>query len=120
MAVPRHTGRGSRAIEQTLNTTAQVLRLTQVPDNTGGFTDTYTAVKSYKCSFVAQGSIAKENENAVQVQVQMLWIFTFPVGSDIRPTDRIFIPAQSRTFEVVQPATGSLDLARRVLCMELV
>ena len=105
------------ALAQTFTVSATILRKSQVADNTGGFTDTYTAVATHMCSFSRAQISPIERENAVTVLAIVFWTFVFAAGTDIRTTDRITVG--SRTFEVVSSASGSLELATRVVCQEI-
>jgi Phage head-tail joining protein len=105
------------ALAHTLTASATIKRKTQVADNTGGFSDTYVTVATHLCSFSRAQITPIERENAVQVQAISFWNFVFAAGTDIRTTDRIVV--SGRTFEVVSSATGSLELATRVVCQEI-
>lgn len=118
MSVPRALARARSAIERiTLDTPAVIYRRTQVPDATGGFTDTFTASFTVNCSFAAQGITPQEREGTFTVQAITVWRFVFPAGTDVRQTDRII--CQGRTFEVTSSASGSVEVAKRVICTEI-
>lgn len=119
MAIPSLAGqrRLRAALAQTLTVSATILRKSQVADSTGGFTDTYTAVGTHMCSFARSQITPIERENATQVLAISFWNFVFAAETDIRTTDRIVIG--SRRFEVVSSATGSIELATRVICQEI-
>jgi len=103
---------------QTFNAEAVIMRKTTVPDNTGGTTDTFAQLPGkFPCQYYRQGTTPRERENAVQVEVQVLWIFVFEYGTRLLNTD--VIVADGRSFQVVSGATGSGDLAARVLALEL-
>ena len=119
MPIPRNTDVLKRVIQQTFNTSVEVSRKGQVADTTGGMTDTYTVAATLPCQFYRQGITPLERENAVQVRSISVWIFVFAWGSDVLPTDRLVEVSSGRTFEVVSSATGSLDLACRVLAQEI-
>ena len=104
-------------IQTTFNTTASVRRKMSVVDTSGGSTDTYTEVASLACSFSRYQVTPIERENTFTVQTIVEWMFVFPFGSDVRSTDRLVVG--SRTFEVVSGASGSLEVATRVLAMEI-
>jgi len=119
MAIPGLAGQARlrAALALTLSTSAAILRKTQVADSTGGFTDSYTEVATHLCSFSRSQITPIERENAVQVLAISFWNFVFAAETDIRTTDRIVVG--SRTFEVVSSATGSIELATRVICQEI-
>jgi len=117
MPIPRHIERARKTITLTFNATATIMRKHTVPDNTGGTTDTYTSAGQFNCQYYRQGTTPRERENAVQVQVTVLWIFVFEYGTQLYSTDQILV--DGRAFEVVSGATGSGDVAARVLAMEI-
>lgn len=119
MAIPGLAGQArlKAALARTFNATAVIYRKTQVADNTGGFTDTYVVAGTYPCSFSRSQITPVERENAVQVLAISFWNFVFAADTDIRTTDRIAVG--TRRFEVVSSATGSLELATRVVCQEI-
>jgi hypothetical protein len=117
MAIPRSVARATQVLELTFNASAAIWRKTQNPDTTGGFTDTYAEVATYPCSYSRFEIRPTERETTISVESVMLWTFVFPLGSDIRNTDRII--SNGRTFEVVSSASGSLELAKRVVCTEI-
>jgi len=117
MAIPGSTVRLRAALARTFNASATIMRKAQVADNTGGFTDTYVAVATHMCSFSRTQITPIERERAVTVQAIIFWTFVFALGTDILTTDRITV--STRTFEVVSSATGSLELATRVICQEI-
>ena len=118
MPIPRHYVKAQTIIARTLTATAQISRLTQTPDTSGGMTDTYTSVMTLPCSYSMSGIRPLERESATQVRSIVVWNFVFEAGTDIRFTDRILV--DGRTFEVVSSRTGSIELATRVICMEIV
>ena len=120
MALPGLAGQARlrAALARTFTVTADVSRKTQVADTTGGFTDTYAVVATLPCSFSRSQITPIERENAVTVRAISFWNFVFPAESDIQPTDRLIVG--DRTFEVVSSATGSIELATRVICQEIV
>jgi len=117
MAQPRYVDRAKSIIVATLNTTARVSRKSSVPDNSGGTTDSYAVVGTYQCSFERYQITPVERENTVTLVAQSFWRFTFPYGTTILPSDRL--TCNGRAFEVVASATGSLEVATRVLCQEI-
>jgi Phage head-tail joining protein len=104
-------------IQTTFNTSATVLRKTSTVDTSGGFADSYASVATLACSFSRYQVTPVERENTFTVQTIVEWMFVFPFSSDIRTTDRLVVG--SRTFEVVSGASGSLEVATRVLALEI-
>jgi len=96
---------------------ATVLRLTQGRDTTGGWLDTYTPVHTYPCTFNPFPITPLERETTTNVRVISAWQFLFPTGSDIVSTDRLQVG--TRTWEVVQAGSGSLDLQVKVVAQEI-
>ena len=117
MAYPRSVGRAQQIIQKTFTVTATISRKTQVADTTGGFTDTYAETATYPCSFTRFQIRPTERETTISVESVMLWTFVFPFDADVRNTDRI--ACQGRSFEVISSASGSLEVAKRVVCMEI-
>lgn len=117
MPIPRNLSKAKQVIQRTFNTEAKVIRLTQVTDSAGGFIDSYATVGTYPCMFYKQGITPFERENTVQVRAQSIWVFVFASGTDVRPPDRL--ECQGRRFEVVSSGTGSIDIATRVVAMEI-
>lgn len=96
---------------------AAVYRKTEVPDTTGGFTDTYVSVGTHQCSYAPHQITPLEQETTRGVAAISMWRFQFPSGTDIRNTDRLV--ADGRTFEVVSAGSGSIEVATRVLAREI-
>jgi hypothetical protein len=105
------------AFAATLDATATVYRRVQVPDTSGGSTDTYTLAASYPCRFSRYQITPREREGTLQVQVVSYWQFLFEVSAVIRNTDRIHVG--SRVFEVVSGGLSSLALEQNVVCAEI-
>lgn len=118
MAVPRSITRAQRVITRTFSATAVIYRKAQVADDTGGYTDAYVATSTVQCSFTRSGITPVERENAVQVRSIAFFNVVFAFGTDVRPTDRVRVG--TRTFEVVSSALGSMEIATRVVCQEIV
>lgn len=104
-------------VAQTFTASAIVLRLTQVADSSGGFTDTYATAATYPCSFGRWDATPVERESQPRVLAISNWRFVFAVDVDIRTTDRLLVG--TRTFEVVDAGVGSADTVRRVTCLEI-
>lgn len=129
MSIPRALTRAQTVIARTFTATATIMRKTQITDDAGGFADTYAAVATYDCSFSRYPVRPFEREQGTFVRVVSLWTFVFSTDSDVEPTDRVAIgafdvgtdiaDATGRIFEVIDPATGSLDVVRRVICEEI-
>ena len=118
MTLPRDVTRFRQLLATTFNTTATIQRVSRVADNTGGTSDSYATVMTLPCQFYRQGTTPRERETTTQVQVTAIWIFVFPYGTELLNTDRI--TCNGRQFEVTSAATGSFELAARVLAVELV
>lgn len=118
MSLPTNFSRAQALLATTFNTTATIQRVSRVPDTTGGTSDSYATILTLPCQFYRQGTTPRERENTTQVVVTVLWTFVFPYGTMLQNTDRI--TCNGRQFEVVSAATGSFELAARVLAMELV
>lgn len=115
--IPRHYAKAQAIIARTLTASAQISRVTRVADGSGGQTDTYAVVATLPCSYSVSGIRPLERENATQIRSIVVWNFVFAAGTDIQFTDRILV--DGRTFEVVSHRTGSIELATRVICMEI-
>jgi hypothetical protein len=116
---------GARALEQakiiiqrTFNTTATVMRKVTERDNKGGYVTTYEEVYTYPCTFSRYQVTPVERPETTQTRAIALWMFVFAYGVDIVGTDRLV--SGGRTFEVVSATSGSLEVATRVLCQEIV
>lgn len=103
--------------ESAMTATATVYRKSFVADTTGGFTDTYAAVGTFPCMYAPHQITPTERETTISVQAISMWRFQFPMGTDIENTDRIV--TGGRTFEVVSPGSGSIEVAVRVICQEI-
>ena len=110
-------GGARRVIRWQMTEEAAVSRLSQVVDTTGGFTDTYTTVATYPCSFSAYPITPIERENTINVQNVAFWRFVFPYDADIRPTDRLTVG--SRAFEVINAGGPSINTHVQVLAQEV-
>lgn len=79
-------------------------RLTLTPDGEGGFVQSYSTVTSGSAfhgtgaSLAPGGYRSRETRIGEQPVIVGSWTITLPVGTDVRPPDRIVI--RSRTFEV--------------------
>ena len=120
MALPINTARAARMLTVTFNTSAQILRKSTVRDTSGGTIDSYATVATKACTFTRSNVTPRERENAFTIQHISYWTFVFEAGTDIRNTDRLYVAAEGRTFEVVGGRSGSLELATRVVCVELI
>lgn len=105
-------------IQKTFDTTAVIMRLTKVRDTQGGHHDTYVAFATYRCSFSRYPVRPVERESQPRVQAITEWQFVFAYDTDVIATDRI--ESADRTFEVIDAGIGSGELARRVICLEIV
>lgn len=107
----------SAAAELAMTATATILRPTQAQDQVGGWIDTYASVGTSICSYAPTQVIPREVEGTVTVRAISMWRFQFPLGTDIRNTDRLVV--DGRTFEVVNAGSGSLAASLRVIAMEI-
>jgi hypothetical protein len=115
--VPRILSRVQTVITRTFTAEATVLRKSSVSDGAGGSVDSYAAVGTYPCSFSPPMISPLERETAFGIQAVGPWVFRFPAFTDIRPTDRLVV--DDRTFEVVSPTVGSIEIMVRVNCQEI-
>jgi hypothetical protein len=107
-------------VAQTFTATAMVLHRVSVEDSQGGTVDSYPTggAQTYPCSYGRTGQVRPvERENQPLVQLVADWTFVFSLEADIRPTDQLV--ANGRRFDVVDAGVGSLDVLRRVLCLEI-
>jgi hypothetical protein len=116
--LPRALVRPRTVIQRTFNTTAVVESRVQVRDSQGGYHETYVAGATYPCSFSRYPVRPVEREAQPRVQAITQWQFVFAWDSVITSTDRLV--CDGRTFEVIDAGIGSGDLARRVICLEIV
>lgn len=100
-----------------LNTTASVLRKSQVRDSSGGFTDSYTAVATYPCTMVLFPIRPREVEAAERIQSIRYWQFLFPYTADVQETDRLL--SGGRTFEVTGSGHDSYNVDLIVTAQEI-
>lgn len=103
--------------ESVMTATATLYRKGQVADDFGGFVDTYSAVGTYSCSYAPHQITPMERETTRGIETISMWRFQFPNGTDVRSTDRIVV--DGRTFEVVSAGSGSIKVAVRVICQEI-
>lgn len=98
---------------------ADVLRLAQVADTSGGFLDTFAAVLTdVPCAFRKSIVTPRERESSVLIRSIAYWDFTFPTGTDIQQTDRLRVGG--RIFEVVGAGEDSARIILRVTAMEII
>lgn len=117
MSVPRAVGRARIVIQKTFDTSATVLRKVMVEDSSGGSTDTYPAVATYRCSLNVYPLRPVEREYANRIQGIRYWGFTFPFDADVRGTDRLKVG--TRTFEVAGAGADSINIALHIVAMEI-
>lgn len=101
-----------------LNTTATVLRKTQVDDSSGGHTDSYVPVATYPCTMVLFPIRPREVEAAERIQSIRYWQFLFPYTADVQATDRLL--SGSRTFEVAGSGHDSYNVDLLVTAQEII
>ncbi len=82
------------AVAATLTDRAQVLRAQRVPDDLGGFVDTWEEEEEYPCRVSPVGfpaSRAMEQVVAGRLTSDQAWVATLPAGARARVGDRLVI-----------------------------
>lgn len=97
--------------------TAQVQRRTLAPDGAGGHTESWSTVATVACRVAPSGQSPQEQVIAERLTATSIWTITLPAETDIQPADRLLVDA--RTFEVVGVLARSEEIARRVVCVEV-
>ncbi len=109
------------AMRSTLNSslpdTAQVQRKSLTSDGAGGFTETWATVATMACRVAPSGQSPQERVIAERLTAMSTWTVTLPAGTDVQPADRVVVG--SRTFEVVAALARSEEIARRIVCTEV-
>lgn len=105
-------------VEDALPDTAQVQRRTLVSDGAGGYTESWSTVATVACRVARGGQLPQERVIAERLTTTSIWTLTLPALTDVTAADRIVVA--SRTFEVVDVGARSDEVARRVVCMEVV
>jgi head-tail adaptor len=97
--------------------TCQVQRVTLTPDGAGGQTESWSTVATVACRVAPSGQSPQERAIAERVASVSTWTLTLPAETDVRPADRLQVG--TRTFEVVGVLARSFEIARRVVCTEV-
>jgi hypothetical protein len=103
--------------ESTMTATGVVSRPTNSSDTMGGQTQNYATVHSGPCRLRRMGTRPSDGVAAERGQVATDWLVFWPVGTDVRTTDRIVIAG--RTFEVVKALAGTWQTSLRVQVVEV-
>lgn len=97
--------------------TAQVQRRTLTPDGAGGHAESWNTVATVACRVAPSGWSPQEQVIAERLTATSIWTITLPALTDVQPADRLLVGA--RTFEVVGVLARSEEIARRVVCVEV-
>ncbi len=97
--------------------TAQIQRRTLTPDGAGGHAESWNTVATVACRIAPSGLSPQEQVIAERLTATSIWTITLPALTDVRPADRLLVGA--RTFEVVGVLARSEEIARRVVCVEV-
>lgn len=103
--------------EGVLPDTAQVQRRTLTPDGAGGHAESWNTVAIVACRIAPSGQSLQEQVIAERLTATSIWTITLPAETDVQPADRLLVDA--RTFEVVGVLARSEEIARRVVCVEV-
>lgn len=110
------------AMRATLNAslpdTCEISRVTLEPDGAGGQIETWETIATVACRVAPSGQSPQERVIAERMAATSTWTITLPAGTDVQPADRIAVG--TRTFEVVSVLARSEEIARRVVCSEVV
>lgn len=98
--------------------TAQVQRKSLMSDGVGGFTESWSIVATVPCRVSPAGRFPDERVIAERLTAKSVWTITMPAETDIKPADRVEIGLW--VFEVVAVMARSDEIARRVVCVEVV
>ena len=104
-------------LDDSLPDTAQVQRRTLTSDGAGGFTESWSTVATVACRVASSGQSPQERVIAERLATASVRTVTLPALTDVRPTDRVVVGG--RTFEVVDTPAPSYELARRVICTDV-
>lgn len=108
------------AHEAVMDSTVVIWRKSTISDDQGGTEDAYIAdTVGVNCTFARYPVRPLERERDPFVQVIDMWIFRFPVGTVIHSTDRIVELASSRQFEVVSAGSGTVEITKQAICLEI-
>ena len=104
-------------LDDSLPDTAQVQRKTLTGDGAGGYTESWATVATVACRVAPSGQSPQERVIAERLTATSTWTLTIPALTDVQPADRIVVGAQ--TFDVVAALARSEEIARRVVCVEV-
>ena len=99
----------------TLPATCTIGRMTRTSDGAGGWDDVFTQSAVILCDY-APSDNGSDGSQASTVRTVVEWAFAFPLGTDVRVTDRVTVG--SRTFEVIAPLVYEWETFTRALCRE--
>ena len=105
------------AQESIMTDTCQVQRRTLTPDGAGGHAESWNTVATVACRVAPSGRSPQEQVIAERLTATSIWTITLPALTDVQPADRLLVGA--RTFEVVGVLARSEEIARRVVCVEV-
>ena len=102
-----------RTVEQSaMSSTAVIKRVTNTPDGTGSFTESFAAIGTVVCDVWAV-SQRVEVIGGAQILSRGDWYITVPYGTDVKATD--IIDVGSKSFEVTfVPSGATWQTAMRV------
>lgn len=86
-------------VEGTYPDTYEVLRDTDTPDDTGGWTTAETVSSTGACRLRPLGESAQETIVAERLEWQVAYSIDLPYGADVTPRDRLRVNG-TRTFEI--------------------
>lgn len=104
--------------EALLPDTCEISRVTLEPDGAGGQTETWETIATVACRVAPSGQSPQERAVAERVASVSTWTITLPAETDVKVGDRLTIGA--RTFAVAGVLARSNEIARRVVCSEVV
>jgi len=104
-------------LNDSLPDTAQVQRRSLTGDGAGGFTESWSTVATVACRVAPSGQSPQERVIAERLTATSVWTVTLPALTDVQSADRIVVG--TRTFEVIGVLARSDELARRVVCTEV-
>ncbi len=106
------------AVAESLTVSAQIQRKTLATDSAGGYTESWSVQATVNCRIAPAGTSPSERVIAERVSAVAPWMITLPASTDVRPDDRIV--AGGRVYQVVSVLAGTFEVARRVLCSEVI
>jgi hypothetical protein len=112
-----------QAILEVMPATALVKRATSASDGMGGQTLNWTTViASVACQVEMPSGNAPGMSQIGRVVAEragnrMVWVATFPYGTDIREGDQITVSGQ--VYEIIYTFNGSWDIARMAMVVRL-